>query len=86
MHIAQDIQTWFAGRPKIEVIPWPPKSPDLNVIEKTWIKLKERRCELLKKILLGIRTSCEVKFLISSRIRTIFSSTLISCLVESEKW
>ena len=35
------VQRWFARRPEIELIPWPPKSPDLNVVEDMWAKLKE---------------------------------------------
>ena len=34
---------WFARRPEIELISWPPKSPDLNVIDHMWAKLKEGR-------------------------------------------
>ena len=37
------IQRWFTRRPEIELIPWPPKSPDFNVVEHMWAKLKEGR-------------------------------------------
>ena len=37
------VERWFARRPDIELIPWPPKSPDLNVVGHMWAKLKEGR-------------------------------------------
>ena len=37
------VQRWFVRRPVIELIPWPPKSPHLNVVEHMWAKLKEGR-------------------------------------------
>ena len=37
------VQRWFTRRPEIDLIPWPPKSPDLNVVEHTLAKLKEGR-------------------------------------------
>ena len=37
------VQIWLARRPEIELIPWPPKSHDLNVEELMWSKLKEGR-------------------------------------------
>ena len=36
-------QRWFARRPEIELITWPPKSPDLNVVEHMCAKQKEGR-------------------------------------------
>ena len=40
VHCSMGVQRWFARRLEIELIPWPPKSPDLNVIEHKWAKLK----------------------------------------------
>ena len=37
------IQRWLARRPKIELIPWFPESPNLNVIEHMLAQLKEGR-------------------------------------------
>ena len=37
------VQRRFAKRPEIELIPCPPKSPNLNVVEHMWAKLKEGR-------------------------------------------
>ena len=45
-HIVQVVQVWFVWRSEINLIIWPPKSPDFNVIENAWAKLKGRRREL----------------------------------------
>ena len=42
VHCSIGVERWFARRPEIELIPWPPKSPDLNVVEHG-VKLKEGR-------------------------------------------
>ena len=43
MHCSTGVQRWFVRRPEIELIPWPPKSPDLNIVKLMWAKLKEGR-------------------------------------------
>ncbi|KAJ4429346.1 hypothetical protein ANN_26351 [Periplaneta americana] len=43
VHYAASIQRWFQRRPEIEIINWPPKSPDLNVIENLCAELKKIR-------------------------------------------
>ena len=48
---SQDIQNWFRGQPDIEQIIWPPKSPDLNVVENMWAKLKKMIREMSRNCL-----------------------------------
>ena len=42
VHCSMSVQSWFARRPEIDLMPWPPKSPDLNIVEHNmWAKLKQ---------------------------------------------
>lgn len=36
VHSARVVRDWFGNHPQIELLPWPPKSPDLNPIENLW--------------------------------------------------
>lgn len=42
IHKGNVVKAWFAQRPHIDVLPWPPKGADLNVIENAWSSLKSR--------------------------------------------
>ena len=42
VHCSMGVRGWFARRPEIELILWPPEAPDLNVVEHMWAKLKKR--------------------------------------------
>ena len=43
VHCSMGVQRWFTRRPEIKLIPWPHKSPYLNVVEHMWAKQKEGR-------------------------------------------
>ena len=38
------MQEWFNRRPDIDLLEWPPNSPDMNPIEKVWARVKGILC------------------------------------------
>ncbi|KAJ4436281.1 hypothetical protein ANN_18912 [Periplaneta americana] len=41
VHTANHIQKWFMRRSDVDLLKWPPNSPDMNVIENVWARLKK---------------------------------------------
>lgn len=39
MHTSYHTRAWFQSHPEIQVMQWPVKSPDLNLIENVWAKM-----------------------------------------------
>ena len=39
-HTSAEVMKWFSERPYIKLIDWPPRSPDLNIIENVWAEVK----------------------------------------------
>ena len=39
MHTAQIVNNWFCNN-EVEVLEWPSRSPDLNIIENAWSLIK----------------------------------------------
>ncbi|EFN83312.1 Transposable element Tc3 transposase, partial [Harpegnathos saltator] len=42
VHNSHETQTWFRYHPEIQLIPWPARSPDLNLIENVWAQMVQR--------------------------------------------
>ncbi len=69
IHSAKKIKTWFENN-AIPVIEWPPYSPDLNLIENAWPKLKERIYKIDPSIQLQHLTGT------SEEVRTVFAKAI----------
>ena len=39
-HTGAEVKSWFALHPDIPCLQWPPHSPDLNMIELVWARMK----------------------------------------------
>ena len=39
-HNSPEVRMWLEAHPDVEIIPWPAKSPDFNVIENLWARMK----------------------------------------------
>lgn len=42
VHNSRETQAWFRDHPEIQVINWPSRSPDLNLIENVWAQMVRR--------------------------------------------
>lgn len=42
VHTTNRIQRWFTRRPDVDLLEWPPDSPDMNPIENVWARLKKK--------------------------------------------
>lgn len=42
VHNSHETQAWFRNHPEIELIKWPARSPDLNLIENVWAQMVRR--------------------------------------------
>ncbi|EFN63808.1 hypothetical protein EAG_12176, partial [Camponotus floridanus] len=42
VHTSLETQTWFRNHPEIQLVNWPARSPDLNLIENVWAQMVQR--------------------------------------------
>ena len=42
VHTSRETQQWFRNHPEIQLINWPARSPDLNLIENVWAQMVRR--------------------------------------------
>jgi len=39
VHTSHETQAWFRNHPEIQLVHWPARSPDLNLIENVWAQM-----------------------------------------------
>lgn len=42
VHTSRETQTWFRNHPEIQLVNWPARSPDLNLIENVWAQIVQQ--------------------------------------------